>query len=451
MTGLATDVPFARRGRDAARLDRRSVSAGALGACLVLSVGLTDGGYYGRSSVALIAAFVAVAALGAIHGGGLSRGGIAALGVLGAMVAWTALSSTWAVPGSLVEDEVRRAILYTSALAALLLVVDERRRHALLLGLVGGIAVIGGVAVGMRAASGEVVDRFYGTLLEEPVGYPNALGVLAALGIVIALGLEQSGTTGRALRGAAAFLVLVLGLTGSRGAALALAIGLFTLVALRPPGSRLDTVLRALAALVLGGGAWAAAVWTDAGGTWLVGLAMGAWSSAALLPDPARAPARPALICVACGAAIAVVSLAVLQPVDTTSSFRTTYWRAALDEARADPLLGSGAGSFHLTWERRGPEGMFVRDAHSLYLEALSELGPVGLVLIVALVSIPVAAAVRRRGDPVTATAGAGFVVFAVHAGLDWDWEMPVVTLAGLGCAAALLTGGRSPQTHTTE
>ena len=41
-----------------------------------------------------------------------------------------------------------------------------------------------------------------------------------------------------------------------------------------------------------------------------------------------------------------------------------------------------------------------------------------------------------------TATAGAGFVVFAAHAGVDWDWEMAVVTLAGLALAAVLLAGG---------
>jgi len=93
---------------------------------------------------------------------------------------------------------------------------------------------------------------------------------------------------------------------------------------------------------------------------------------------------------------------------------------------------------------------MFVKDAHSLYVETLSELGPAGLVLVVALVAIPVAAAIRLRGDPVAAAAGGAFVIFAVHAGLDWDWEMPVVTLAALGCAAALLAGGATtpPQMH---
>jgi hypothetical protein len=38
--------------------------------------------------------------------------------------------------------------------------------------------------------------------------------------------------------------------------------------------------------------------------------------------------------------------------------------------------------------------------------------------------------------------------VFAVHAGLDWDWEMPVVTLTALGCAGVAL--GR-PSNATEE
>ena len=60
--------------------------------------------------------------------------------------------------------------------------------------------------------------------------------------------------------------------------------------------------------------------------------------------------------------------------------------------------------------------------------------------LVVSLVAVPLLATVRRRGDPTSALAGAAFAVFAVHAGLDWDWEMPVVTLTALGCAGLVLT-----------
>jgi len=36
----------------------------------------------------------------------------------------------------------------------------------------------------------------------------------------------------------------------------------------------------------------------------------------------------------------------------------------------------------------------------------------------------------------------AGFVVYAVHAPLDWDWEMPAVTLVAIVLAGALLAMG---------
>jgi len=331
MASLATGTSHARHvGRGFAPIDRDAVTAAGLGVFLVMSVGLTDGGYYGRASSALTVACASAAALGAIHGGRPSRGGLLALAVLGALAAWTALSVTWAAPGALVEGEARRAILYTSALAALLLVVGRPGRRALLLGLVGSITLLGVVAISMRAASGAVVDRFYGTLLEEPVGYPNALGALAALGIVIAVGLALSDRAGSALRGSAALLVLVLGLTGSRGAALALGTGLCALVALGPSAARLHTTLRALVPLLVGGAAWAAVVASNAADGLLVVLAVGTWVSGALVPDPAKAPRRQSLVAVGCLALVALVAGAGLRPVATTSSFRTTYWRVAL-------------------------------------------------------------------------------------------------------------------------
>lgn len=61
----------------------------------------------------------------------------------------------------------------------------------------------------------------------------------------------------------------------------------------------------------------------------------------------------------------------------------------------------------------------------------LGELGIVGLVLIVVPILVILGAfAWRARGpDRVAGAAllGAG-VGWAVHAGIDWDWEMPAVT-----------------------
>ena len=126
---------------------------------------------------------------------------------------------------------------------------------------------------------------------------------------------------------------------------------------------------------------------------------------------------------------------------------RTSYWRAALDDAQEAPLLGSGAGSFDDYWRAHGTLPVNVRDAHSLYLEILAELGPIGLAFLVAALVLPLVAVWRiRRWAPAGAPAAA-YVAWLVHGGIDWDWEVPVTTLVALACAAVLL--GATPPRGT--
>jgi tetratricopeptide (TPR) repeat protein len=47
-------------------------------------------------------------------------------------------------------------------------------------------------------------------------------------------------------------------------------------------------------------------------------------------------------------------------------------------------------------------------------------------------------AAVRARREPLVPFAAAAFVAWLVHAGVDWDWEIPAVTLPALACAAVI-------------
>ena len=173
------------------------------------------------------------------------------------------------------------------------------------------------------------------------------MGALAALGFTLAAGLARGGggLRDRALGGSATLLVLVLGLSGSRGASLALGVGLCVLVALRSPGTRVAAALAGGTALVVGGGAWALAVRLDAGGLELLGLVVVAALVGALDSGfPERLATRRVLaLLFAASASVAVVGVTMTQPVATTSSFRSAYWVAALDEARARPALGSGA------------------------------------------------------------------------------------------------------------
>ncbi len=87
---------------------------------------------------------------------------------------------------------------------------------------------------------------------------------------------------------------------------------------------------------------------------------------------------------------------------------------------------------------------MFVRDAHSLYMEMLAELGLAGLLLVAAVVAVGLASGIRRRhapdGSDVVAAATAAVAAFAVAAGIDWMWEVTIVTLVAVTCLA-LVTG----------
>ena len=87
---------------------------------------------------------------------------------------------------------------------------------------------------------------------------------------------------------------------------------------------------------------------------------------------------------------------------------RTTYWRVALDDFRDHPVLGSGAGTYDLRWTHDRPFGAGARDAHSLYVETLAELGPLGLALLVGALGAPFLALRSARERPlVPALAGA--------------------------------------------
>jgi hypothetical protein len=118
---------------------------------------------------------------------------------------------------------------------------------------------------------------------------------------------------------------------------------------------------------------------------------------------------------------------------------RASLWRVAWHQFERHVAVGSGAGTFALAWVRSGLVAARggALDAHSLYLETLAELGLVGLTLLLVFLLLPLAHLKLRTGAaPVAAGA---YVVFLVHAGLDWDWEMPAVVLAGLCCGAAAL------------
>jgi O-Antigen ligase len=64
---------------------------------------------------------------------------------------------------------------------------------------------------------------------------------------------------------------------------------------------------------------------------------------------------------------------------------RDKLWDAALDAFSAHPFNGIGPGTYEYYWQRHGNTLEYVRNAHSLYLEQLAELGVPGLALLLGL------------------------------------------------------------------
>src|SRR5262249_31498591 len=122
---------------------------------------------------------------------------------------------------------------------------------------------------------------------------------------------------------------------------------------------------------------------------------------------------------------------------------RIALWRTAWQDHQAHPWLGSGAGSYEREWLAHRAVPMKVRDAHSLYLETLAELGPVGLGLLCAALLVPLTAAWRLRRRPGIPLPVGAYVAFLCHAGADWDWELTGVTLTALLVGVAVLVDAR--------
>ena len=363
----------------------RGVPGAVLCAAAITLLSFRDGGFDPSSWRAATAALLAAAGLAIVlrRAAAPSRAQLAVVLGLVALAGWTALSALWSPDPGTSLLEAQRTLVYVAAIVAAAAVGGR-----LLAGTIVGIGVVCVYAVGQRLLQGapNPPDPFEGTLQQEPLGYANALGGLAAIGLaatVVLVRVPRLRLLAPALCGV--FLV-TLALTESRGGWLAALAGTAVALPLAWGRRRLAVSVAAVAGLALA-----------------LALALPAGS----LVDEAAA----------------------------RGGDRAWYWHVAWQEASAFPIAGRGAGTFELAWLEEQPIPVSVVDAHSLYLETLAELGLVGLGLLALALAPPLVAAFRGA----SAAAAGGYVAFLFHAGLDWDWELPAVTVAGLLCGAAVL------------
>ena len=132
----------------------------------------------------------------------------------------------------------------------------------------------------------------------------------------------------------------------------------------------------------------------------------------------------------------------------STQSNRYSYWEVALRGFADHPLRGAGGGGFADLWLRERTVSDPARDAHSLYIETAAEYGMLGLAALgLLLCGVALAARAARARDPVRSAGPiAGLAVFGVHAGVDWDWEIPALTLVAVLLAALLVALAEPPR-----
>jgi tetratricopeptide (TPR) repeat protein len=122
--------------------------------------------------------------------------------------------------------------------------------------------------------------------------------------------------------------------------------------------------------------------------------------------------------------------------LNSSGSGRWQFWSAAVSEFRAHPLNGGGAGSWEAWWLQHGSLPWPSEFAHSLYLEALGELGIVGLLLIGGAVIVAAVGAVRSalslQSAEIAAAAACG-IAFFVAAAYDWVWQLAGIAVVGVG------------------
>jgi tetratricopeptide (TPR) repeat protein len=134
--------------------------------------------------------------------------------------------------------------------------------------------------------------------------------------------------------------------------------------------------------------------------------------------------------------------------VSGLGSNRYDFYRVALDQFLAHPLVGIGADNFQEQYLAHGRSEETPHYPHSVELRTLAQTGLIGTLLALIGLGAALLAAARalRSSDPlirsVTAAALGGFVYWVVHGSFDWFWEFaglgaPAFALLGLACALA--------------
>jgi hypothetical protein len=128
---------------------------------------------------------------------------------------------------------------------------------------------------------------------------------------------------------------------------------------------------------------------------------------------------------------------------EQSSNGRWQIWTGAVNAGSSKPITGTGGGTFELWWTKHRTDALTVRNAHSLYLEAWSDLGLVGLLLMIGFIASLAWGCISglRRAGPDLGLAAAGTATvftFALSSAVDWGWQVTVIPIVALLAFAAV-------------
>jgi hypothetical protein len=451
-----------------------------LGFVAIVYLGLEGGGYdpLVYNQIGILAWWVL---LGTVLVGALPRrrprpSALLTLGLLGAFLAWTALSLNWTESSERTFAEVARVAGYLGFLALAVLARHQGSARRMVAAVGAGIGVVTLVALLSRLHPSWFGDEIHQTAaflpgsaerLSYPVDYWNGLACLIAIGLPLFIQMASDARTVlvRCLAAAALpAMMLTIYFTLSRGGIGAAAIAVLAFFAFtsdRLPKLLIGGIAGAGGAILIAVAASDRALVHGAVGdtarsqgndvlllTILVCLVVGA--IVAVLALATRDVERPAWTVPSRGFSLAALAAAVVVVVvaglalgapgrasDAWSEFKASdtpvgganrlgsvagesryaLWSSAVREMRSDPLQGTGGGTYEYWWNRDGTDDETVVDAHSMYLQVLGELGIVGFLVVLAFVAVVL-------------LAGA---VVAVRAA---PWRRPALAAALAGCIA---------------
>ena len=483
---------------------------------LTIYLGFDGGGYFPSATGVACAALALVLVLRLtlaerpLEGFGLAAGLVtAAVGLLGV---WALVSTAWSDAPARAVGEFDRALLYMLMLALVATLPRTAETARLVfMGITAGAALVcvSGLLTRLLPEVFPIAPNVLDQRLSYPVTYWNALGLLAAVTIVLATHLTSSAREHIASRVVGAALIPLLAatlfFTFSRASIVLVAVGVVVYAAVARPRGFVPAAIAVLPTTALG------VVWSynaellarpnpttsaaaDQGAEVFVVLALcslaagvaryslivfGADDRLASIDVPRRTRnlvtvTAAGVLLLGAGTAWAAFDVGdrisrqydkfkegdvIRQSEDARARLtsvgnngRIQHWEEAVDAWRREPLKGTGAGTYELTWAEHRPSQFTVRDGHSLYLETLSELGLIGGVLLIAalggiLATLAVRAGPRERA--LWAAMLAAGCVWVLHAAQDWVWELPSVTVWLFAAGGIALA--RPPATADTK